>query len=120
MNDQISLREIRRSDCLEIARKFEEQGWNKPESQFLSYLQLQLQQPGERDVIIAETDGEFAGYLTMTWGGLRGGISIALALSLPAEMGRELILSLTYTIVVFSILVQGLTIKKWCRGILIW
>lgn len=48
----------------------------------------------------------------LTWGGLRGGISIALALSLPAEMGRELILSLTYTIVVFSILVQGLTIKK--------
>jgi CPA1 family monovalent cation:H+ antiporter len=48
----------------------------------------------------------------MTWGGLRGGISIALALSLPAEMGRELILSLTYTIVVFSILVQGLTIKR--------
>ncbi len=48
----------------------------------------------------------------LTWGGLRGGISIALALSLPAEMGRELILSLTYTIVVFSILVQGLTIKS--------
>ena len=48
----------------------------------------------------------------LTWGGLRGGISIALALSLPEEMGRELILSLTYTIVVFSILVQGLTIKS--------
>jgi CPA1 family monovalent cation:H+ antiporter len=48
----------------------------------------------------------------LTWGGLRGGISIALALSLPPEMGRELILSLTYTIVVFSILVQGLTIKR--------
>lgn len=47
----------------------------------------------------------------LTWGGLRGGISIALALSLPAEMGRELILSLTYTMVIFSILVQGLTIK---------
>ncbi|HBH07628.1 MAG TPA: sodium:proton antiporter [Flavobacteriales bacterium] len=47
----------------------------------------------------------------LTWGGLRGGISIALALSLPEEMNRELILSLTYTIVVFSILVQGLTIK---------
>jgi CPA1 family monovalent cation:H+ antiporter len=43
----------------------------------------------------------------LTWGGLRGGISIALALSLPEEMNRELILSLTYTIVVFSILVQG-------------
>jgi CPA1 family monovalent cation:H+ antiporter len=50
--------------------------------------------------------------IILTWGGLRGGISIALALSLPAEMGRELILSLTYTIVVFSILVQGLTIKN--------
>lgn len=48
----------------------------------------------------------------LTWGGLRGGISIALALSLPEEMGRELILSLTYTVVVFSILVQGLTIKS--------
>jgi len=48
----------------------------------------------------------------LTWGGLRGGISIALALSLPEEMGRELILSLTYTVVIFSILVQGLTIKK--------
>jgi len=48
----------------------------------------------------------------LTWGGLRGGISIALALSLPAGMERELILSLTYTMVVFSILVQGLTIKS--------
>ncbi len=54
----------------------------------------------------------------LTWGGLRGGISIALALSLPAEMGRELILSLTYTLVVFSILVQGLTIKKVVQKIL--
>ena len=50
--------------------------------------------------------------IILTWGGLRGGISIALALSLPAEMGRELILSLTYTIVVFSILVQGLSIRS--------
>ncbi len=47
----------------------------------------------------------------ITWGGLRGGISIALALSLPEVMGKELILSLTYTVVVFSILGQGLTIK---------
>ncbi len=48
----------------------------------------------------------------LTWGGLRGGISIALALSLPAGPEREAILVITYIIVVFSILVQGLTIGK--------
>jgi len=48
----------------------------------------------------------------MVWGGLRGGISIALALSLPAGEERDLIIKLTYAIVVFSILVQGLTIGK--------
>ena len=46
----------------------------------------------------------------MTWGGLRGGISIALALSLPRTPEREIIVAITYAIVVFSILVQGLTI----------
>jgi len=50
--------------------------------------------------------------LIMTWGGLRGGISIALALSLTTEMNRELIVAITYIIVVFSIIVQGLTVKK--------
>ena len=48
----------------------------------------------------------------LTWAGLRGGISVALALSLPAGPEREVILTLTYTVVVFSILVQGLTIGK--------
>ncbi len=48
----------------------------------------------------------------MTWGGLRGGISIALALSLTAEMEKDLFLVVTYIVVVFSILVQGLTIEK--------
>ena len=48
----------------------------------------------------------------MTWGGLRGGISVALALSLPAGPKREAILVVTYMIVVFSIIVQGLTIGK--------
>ncbi len=48
----------------------------------------------------------------LTWGGLRGGISIALALSLPPGPERELILAATYVIVVFSVLVQGLTITK--------
>lgn len=48
----------------------------------------------------------------MVWGGLRGGISIALALSLPAGEERDLIIKLTYAVVVFSILIQGLTIGK--------
>ncbi len=48
----------------------------------------------------------------MTWGGLRGGISVALALSLPLGPERDVILAVTYAIVIFSILVQGLTIGK--------
>jgi Na+:H+ antiporter len=48
----------------------------------------------------------------LTWGGLRGGISIALALSLPPSDARDIIVAITYVVVVFSILVQGLTIKK--------
>ena len=51
-------------------------------------------------------------YLLMTWGGLRGGISIALALSLAAGMERNLIVSITYIVVLFSIIVQGLTLDK--------
>jgi CPA1 family monovalent cation:H+ antiporter len=51
----------------------------------------------------------------LTWGGLRGGISLAMALSLPANDSRSLVLTLTYFVVVFSILVQGLTV-----GRLIW
>jgi CPA1 family monovalent cation:H+ antiporter len=48
----------------------------------------------------------------LTWGGLRGGISVALALSLPPGKNREIILVITYVIVVFSIIAQGLTIGK--------
>ncbi len=51
----------------------------------------------------------------MTWGGLRGGISVALALSLPLGPEREVILAVTYLIVVFSITVQGLTIGRVIR-----
>ena len=48
----------------------------------------------------------------MTWGGLRGGISIALALSIPEGPAQKIILPVTYTVVLFSILVQGLTFRK--------
>jgi CPA1 family monovalent cation:H+ antiporter len=48
----------------------------------------------------------------MTWGGLRGGISIALALSIPDNPYKDLILLITYVIVIFSILIQGLTLEK--------
>lgn len=48
----------------------------------------------------------------LTWGGVRGGISVALALSLPDNEYKPLILTATYGIVVFSIIVQGLTIKN--------
>jgi len=48
----------------------------------------------------------------LTWGGLRGGISVALALSLPNGDEKDAIVTVCYTVVVFSILVQGLTIGK--------
>jgi len=55
--------------------------------------------------------------LIMTWGGLRGGISIALALGLSEAMHRDLFLVVTYIIVVFSIIVQGLTVGPLVRRI---
>ncbi len=48
----------------------------------------------------------------LTWGGLRGGISVALALSLPKSSYSEVFVSITYIVVLFSIIVQGLTIGK--------
>ena len=54
----------------------------------------------------------------MTWGGLRGGISIALALSLTTEMDRDLFLTVTYGVVIFSIIVQGLSIGKLAKSLI--
>ncbi len=53
----------------------------------------------------------------MTWGGLRGGLSIALTLSLPDNEYKEIIVSITYIIVIFSILVQGLTTGKLVKAL---
>ncbi len=49
----------------------------------------------------------------LTWGGLRGGLSVAMALSLPRTPYRDIILTTTYLVMAFSILVQGLTIQKY-------
>jgi CPA1 family monovalent cation:H+ antiporter len=48
----------------------------------------------------------------LTWGGLRGGISVALAMSLPKGAERDAIVAVTYVVVVFSIVVQGLSVGR--------
>jgi CPA1 family monovalent cation:H+ antiporter len=53
----------------------------------------------------------------LTWGGLRGGLSVALALSLEPGAPREIILALTYAVVTFSILVQGLSLGWFLRRV---
>lgn len=53
----------------------------------------------------------------LTWGGLRGGISVALALSIPAVPERSTIVTITYIIVVFSIIAQGMTLGRLVKQI---
>jgi monovalent cation:H+ antiporter, CPA1 family len=67
-------------------------------------LLLRWVRPQQRDVIPI-----------MTWGGLKGGISVALALSLPESEWKPTILAATYFVVVFSIIVQGLTVAPLAR-----
>ncbi len=54
----------------------------------------------------------FSNLAILTWAGLRGGISVAMALSLPQSPYREIVLACCYFIVIFSIIVQGLTLNK--------
>ena len=51
----------------------------------------------------------------LTWGGLRGGLAVALALSLPSSDYRGFILTLTYAVVAFAVIIQGITIKPLAR-----
>ena len=65
MKRNLVLRKIQYADCQKISNAFKEQGWNKPVSQYKAY--VKNQERGERDIIIAEINGEFAGYLTIKW-----------------------------------------------------
>lgn len=67
---------------------------------------------GPLGMVTAQSKGAIQ---VLTWGGLRGGISLAMALSLPDNDSRSLVLTLTYFVVVFSILVQGLTVGRLIR-----
>lgn len=64
--------------------------------------------------LLAATDGGLKPGLVrvLTWAGVRGGLSVAMALSLPASRERAIILAATYVVVVFSILVQSLTLER--------
>ncbi|HEV2098050.1 MAG TPA: sodium:proton antiporter [Stellaceae bacterium] len=62
--------------------------------------------------------GRFGSFLVLTWGGLRGGISVALALALPPTAYKDTMLTIAYGIVVFTIVVQGLTLEWVARSAL--
>jgi ribosomal protein S18 acetylase RimI-like enzyme len=61
----IKLRALKKTDCSLISKAFQDQGWIKPLSLYLEYVEMQLN--GSREIIIAEVKNEFAGYLTINW-----------------------------------------------------
>ena len=63
--NKLQLREMQENDCEVISESFKKQGWNKPKSQYEGY--LKYQQDGKRDIIIAELERNFVGYLTINW-----------------------------------------------------
>jgi GNAT superfamily N-acetyltransferase len=65
MTPKITIREMTAADPSQIARAFSDQGWDKPESQFIRY--VQEEQAGQRVNLLAEVDGHFAGYVTVVW-----------------------------------------------------
>ena len=56
--------------------------------------------------------------IVLVWGGIRGGVSIALVLSMPNSEWKDLLLEITYIVVLFSIVVQGLTVGKVAQRVL--
>lgn len=65
MHKEITLRALRAKDAALVAAAFSAQGWHKPAAQFLTY--LRQQEAGDRDVLVAEMNGDFAGYVTIVW-----------------------------------------------------
>ncbi|MEL6655135.1 MAG: GNAT family N-acetyltransferase [Bacteroidota bacterium] len=65
METLLSLRALRLEDCALISKAFREQGWSKSQAKYEQYLQYQEQ--GLRDIVLAELEGQFAGYLTIVW-----------------------------------------------------
>jgi ribosomal protein S18 acetylase RimI-like enzyme len=65
MESELIIREMVEEDCMTISRAFTKQGWNKPVSQYLAY--FQESQAGKRLVLLAEYEGQFAGYITIVW-----------------------------------------------------
>ena len=63
--NKIKIRTMLKADCEIIANAFQAQGWNKSTKLYLQY--FAEQQSGERDIFIAEYDGEFAAYVTIKW-----------------------------------------------------
>ena len=64
-SQDIEIRELRESDCKIISEAYAAQGWDKPVEQYLRYVREQVE--GVRDVLVAYSDGEFTGYLTILW-----------------------------------------------------
>lgn len=73
-------------------------------SVFLATLPIHLRGPNRGGALVV-----------LTWGGLRGGISVALALGIPPNAVRPALLAICYSVVVFSIIVQGLTVERVAR-----
>lgn len=63
--DALTIRALRHEDAAVIAAAFAAQGWNKPAAQYERYYAEQC--AGERDVLVAEVDGVFVGYVTVVW-----------------------------------------------------
>ncbi len=63
--DKIRIRELLLEDSIIIAKAFKDQGWNKPQDQYNDYYKESLE--GKRVILIAEYEGEFAGYITLLW-----------------------------------------------------